>query len=135
MAKASDRTRTEQERYPELFFSGPKGHPKDRIRINESSDLPKEGIFFGLNGYQYLAKPGVEIDIPRPVRLMLDTRIRTETIRVDDGRGRVEVHTRNIPRITYTLIKEDVDKVEPEVIEASKKLVSGDGSSPPEEDF
>jgi hypothetical protein len=116
MAKASDRTRTEQERYPEMFFTGPKGHPKDRIKINESSELPKEGIFFGLNGYQYLAKPGVEIDIPRPVRLMLDTRIRTETIRVDDGRGHVETHARDIPRITYTLIKEDVDRVEPEII-------------------
>ena len=133
MAKASDRARTEQERYPEMFFSGPKGHPKDRIRINESSDLPKEGIFFGLNGYQYLAKPGMEIDIPRPVRLMLDTRIRTETIRVDDGRGKVEIHSRDIPRITYTLIKEDVDRLEPGVIEATKPQMQGNVSS--EEEF
>jgi hypothetical protein len=125
MAKASDRTRTEQERYPEMFFTGPKGHPKDRIKINESSELPKEGIFFGLNGYQYLAKPGVEIDIPRPVRLMLDTRIRTENLRTDNGNGTVEVHTRNIPRITYTLIKENVDMQEPLPTEAMAESNAG----------
>ena len=58
-----------------------------------------------LNGYPFLAKPGEEVDIPRPVRKMLDTCIRTETIQNPDG-GRDT--TRDIPRITYTLLAEDV---------------------------
>jgi hypothetical protein len=74
-----------------------------------------------LNGYSFLAKPEVEIDIPRPVRLMLDTRIRTETIRTDDGQGHMTSHVRNIRRISYRLIKEDVDSIpEPEVIDSAK---------------
>jgi hypothetical protein len=105
----ASQSKTDQERHPEKYFTSPKGHPKDLIRINESPDLPKEGVFFGLNGYQYLAKPGVEIKIPRPVRLMLDTRIRTETQRVDEGNGNVVAYPRDYPRITYTLLKEDVD--------------------------
>jgi hypothetical protein len=120
MAKP-DREKTEQERYPENYFVSPKGHPRDRIIINESSELPKEGIFISLNGYAFLAKPEVEIDLPRPVRLMLDTRIRTENLRVDDGKGGMTTHTRNIRRISYRLIKEDVDAIpSPEVI-ATKK--------------
>ena len=95
---------TEQERNPEKFFITPKGHKRDRIIINESLKIPKEGQFISLNGYGFLARPGVPIDLPRPVRLMLDTRIETETSQDDNGKN----YTRNIPRITYTLIKEDV---------------------------
>ena len=93
-------------------FVSPTGHPRDRIIIHENADLPKDGIFISLNGYAFLAKANVEIDLPRPVRLMLDTRIKTESRMVDNGPGRgTEIHTRNIPRITYTLIKEDVGSV------------------------
>jgi hypothetical protein len=57
-----------------------------------------------------MVPPDVEIDLPRPVRLMLDTRIKTETRRTDDGRGNVNIHTRNMKRYTYTVVKLDVEK-------------------------
>lgn len=108
------REMTEQEKHPEQYFSTPQGHPRDRVIIHESQELPKEGIFIALNGYSFLAKAGVEIDLPRPVRLMLDTRLKTETIQGDDGKN----YTRDIPRLTYTLIKAGVNLPEPEAIEA-----------------
>lgn len=91
------------------FFESPIGHPRDRILIHENSDIPKEGQFISLNGYAFLAKPGHEIDLPRPVRLMLDTRIRTEIIPGEDGG---KDFTRDIPRITYTLLQKDVQPEE-----------------------
>lgn len=86
------------------YFLNPTGHIRDRIIINESEKLPQDGIFISLNGYSFLAKPGVEIDLPRPVRLMLDTRIHTETIQVE---GQKPI-TRDIKRITYQIVKLDV---------------------------
>jgi hypothetical protein len=94
---------------PGKYFTGPQGHVRDRIIVNQTQEIPKEGVFVSLNGFAYLIQPGVEIDIPRPIRLMLDTRVRTETTQVasEDGKG-YQNHVRNINRITYTLIKEDV---------------------------
>lgn len=85
------------------FFLNSIGHVRDRIILHESQKIPQEGQYIGLNGYGFLAKPGVEIDIPRPVRLMLDTLIETETIQ--DGS---KSYTRDIPKFTYTLVKENV---------------------------
>jgi len=96
----------------EVYFTSPKGHPRDRIIINESPNLPKDGIFISLNGFPFLAKAGVEIDLPRPVRKMLDTRLQTETVAVDDGSGKLAHHSRTFPRITYRLIQEDVENSE-----------------------
>jgi hypothetical protein len=106
MAKP-DREKTDQERHPENYFTSPAGHPRDRIRIHESAEFPKGGLFFALNGYAFMAKPEVEIDLPRPVRLMLDTLYRTETIQDTTG----ATQSRNIRRVTYTLIKEDVNAI------------------------
>jgi hypothetical protein len=104
------------------------GHPRDRIKIHESAEFPKGGLFFALNGYAFMAQPEVEIDLPRPVRLMLDTLIRTETVYDNAGAA----HTRNIRRVTYTLIKEDVNKVpDAAVIDAASK----DAPKPKEVDF
>lgn len=127
MAQSKESLKTYAQRHPEEFFTSPIGHKRDRIIIHESQDMPKEGLYIGLNGYSFLAKPGVEIDLPRPVRLMLDTRIRTETVTHDDGNGRLAVHTRNIPRVTYTLVKEDVDSLpDPVVIAAEQENVSAE---------
>ena len=119
------REKTDQERHPENYFTSPAGHPRDRIIIHESAEIPKEGVFLALNGYTFMAKPEVEIDLPRPVRLMLDTRIRTETRTTDDGKGNTVHHTRNIRRVPYTLIKENVDVPDPipgaEVVDATQK--------------
>jgi len=106
--------KTDQERHPENYFTSPVGHPRDRIRIHENSEIPKEGIFLSLNGYSFLAKAGVDIDLPRPVRQMLDTRIKTETIQGEDGKS----YLKHIPRITYTLIKEGVNLPDAEVTQA-----------------
>lgn len=87
------------------MFISSQGHIRDRIIIHESAKIPREGLFLSLNGFAFLVKPGVEIDLPRPVREMLDTRIETETFQDDQG----ESHVRNIPRITYTKIKDGVN--------------------------
>jgi hypothetical protein len=100
-----------------LYFDTPVGHPKDRIIINESSDIPKEGQFISLNGYPFLIKPGHAVDIPRPVRMMLDTRIRTE-IKQDESTGKE--YRRDIPRITYQLIQENVDASDSEPDDTAK---------------
>lgn len=100
--------KTDQERFPEKYFITPEGHPRDRVIINENSRIPKEGQFISLNGYGFLAKPNAEIDLPRPVLEMLDTRIETETIQDEDGKS----FTRDIKRITYTLVKRDVNRTE-----------------------
>jgi hypothetical protein len=121
---AQSKSKSEEERHPERFFSNPVGHIRDRIIIHQSAKIPKEGQFISLNGYSFLAKPGVEIDLPRPVRLMLDTRVETETIQGDNG----ETYTRDIPRFTYTLVKEGVNIPSPEVISAQK--ASQEGNSP-----
>jgi hypothetical protein len=121
---------TEQERYPDQFFSSPAGHIRDRIIIHESQKIPREGLFISLNGFSFLAKPGVEIDLPRPVRLMLDTRVETETIQADDGMGGMKEFTRNIPRVTYTLIKEGVNIPDPVVIDNGGQAEDKTGTDP-----
>ena len=113
---AQSRSKSEEERHPERFFTNPNGHIRDRIIVHQSSKIPKQGQFVSLNGYSFLIKPGEEIDLPRPVRLMLDTRVETETIQGEDGK----TYSRNIPRFTYTLIKEGVNIPSPEVIDAQK---------------
>jgi len=106
------------------YFISPIGHVRDRIIIHESPDFPKEGLSLGLNGFHFLAKPGVEIDIPRPVRKMLDTRLYTTLIQGQDG----VIYTRNIPKVSYTVIRENVGEdgdaniPAPEVIAGSKSL-------------
>jgi hypothetical protein len=87
------------------YFHSPAGHIRDRIVIHDNQDIPKGGQFVSLNGYAFLIKPGEEIDLPRPVRLMLDTRIKTDNMQDDTGK----MHTRDMPRFTYTLIKEGVN--------------------------
>lgn len=113
---AQSRSKSEEERHPERFFTNPDGHIRDRIIVHQSSKIPKQGQFVSLNGYSFLIKPGEEIDLPRPVRLMLDTRVETESIQGEDGK----TYHRNIPRFTYTLIKEGVNIPSPEVIDAQK---------------
>jgi hypothetical protein len=91
---------------PELteFFENPIGHIRDRIIINPSPEIPKAGQFISLNGFAFQIVPGKEIDLPRPVRLMLDTRIKTETYQEGD-----QTFTQDIPRFTYTLIKAGIN--------------------------
>lgn len=106
MAKIVDKqVEKDMKEHPEKFFTGPEGHVRDRIIVHESQKMPKEGLFVSLNGYAFLIKPGVEVEIPRPVRLMIDSCIETETIQ--DGAGKP--YTKDIPRVTYTLVKEAVN--------------------------
>jgi hypothetical protein len=105
------------------LFVTPEGHPRDRIVIHESPEVPREGIFIALNGYSFLAKAGVPIDLPRPVREMLDTRIKTETQMVDDGNGHMISHIRNMPRMTYSIVQLDVNAM-PEVVQSEEPALS-----------
>lgn len=112
------REKTDQEKHPENYFVSPVGHLRDRIKIHESAEFPKGGLFFALNGYAFMAQPEVEIDLPRPVRQMLDTLIRTETVQDKAG----VIHTRNIRRVTYDLLKEDISSIpDAVVIDAASK--------------
>jgi len=85
--------------------SNAKDHIKDRIYVNPAPDIPREGLFVSLNGHGYLVKAGFEIDIPRPIRMMLDTRIRKEVVHGDDGKE----YVRDVPAVTYRLIQEGVN--------------------------
>ena len=127
------RDMTDQERNPEKYFVSPAGHPRDRIILHESLEATKGGRFIGLNGFAFWAQAGVEIDLPRPVRLMLDTLVRTETMKTDDGNGGYRTSSRDIRRFTYTLLKEDVGAEVPEaaVIDSQKTESTGvsDGAS------
>lgn len=109
---AAKKLEMDMKKSPEKYFTGPEGHVRDRIIINQTPDIPSEGVFISLNGFAYLAKPGVEIDIPRPLRTMLDTRIKTDTVQVQNPDGSYKSIDRDMPRITYILIKEDVGKEE-----------------------
>jgi len=102
---------------PEKFVN-PVGHIRDRIIINQSEGLPSSGVFISLNGYAFLAKPGVEVDIPRPVRLMLDTCVKTEMLKDPSGK----TYYRDVPKITYQLIKENVSYDEEAATEKKEKL-------------
>jgi len=86
-------------------FISPKGHIRDRIRIHQTPEIPKQGIFISLNGYAFQVSPEKEIDIPRPVRLMMDTLKYTDILK-DPETGEEYEQTRL--RYPYTLIKEDV---------------------------
>ena len=87
------------------FFVNSKGHIRDRVIINENEKFPMEGVFVSLNGYAYQIKPGEEIDLPRPVLEMLDTRF--TDVPITDREGRI-IDTKQVKRVTYTVIKRDV---------------------------
>ena len=99
------RAKTDKEKNPEKYFTSPVNHIKDRVLIHENEKIPRERMFVSLNGYPFLIKPGEEVDIPRPVRLMLDTRIETITKQDENGKD----YTKDVPRITYTLIAKGVN--------------------------
>jgi hypothetical protein len=109
----SERFKKKEKTPPEERFEHPEGHIRDRIILNQSPEFTGKSHVVGLNGFLFDIPFGVEVDIPRPVRQMLDTRIRTETIRVDVGNGQMETRTRDIPRLTYRLVKEGINLPEP----------------------
>ena len=115
------RAKTDEQKFPENYFHGPGGHVRDRIIIHESAEIPKEGLFISLNGFPFLCKAGVPIDLPRPVREMLDTRITKVTQHDDNGKE----YTKDIKRINYTLVKEGVNlPASPEPITAEEEEAS-----------
>jgi hypothetical protein len=89
---------------PKKFINSA-GHIKDRIIIHQTPDIPKQGAFVSLNGFAFQIQPGKEVDIPRPVRIMIDNCIVTELVQ-ENG----EEYTRNRPRYPYTLVEADVNK-------------------------
>ncbi len=95
-----------------LYFNHPQGHIKDKIIIHDTPELPANG-FYQLNGFPFQLPVNVEIDIPRPVRLYLDTLIRTEHRRVEVSPGVYQDNPRNVRRVVYTLVKENIDQEPP----------------------
>ena len=90
------------------FFTHPRGHIRDRVILHETKDAPKEGQFVGLNGFGFLIQYNKELDLPRPVLEMLQSRIETAIIKNPDGTEIV----RNIPRFNLTIVKRNVGGVE-----------------------
>jgi len=105
------------------FFDSPIGHIRDRIIVNPSPDIPKNGQFVSLNGFAFQIVPGKPIDIPRPVRQMLDTRIKTDTFQEGD-----ETFTQDIPRFTYTLIKAGINVGEGGKILTQEEVIARDAA-------
>lgn len=86
-------------------FNSPANAIRDRIILHQTAEMPKTGAFISLNGYAFQVKPGTEIDIPRPVRLMMDTLIYTDMVQEEDGTK----YFRDRPRYPYTLIQAGVN--------------------------
>jgi len=91
-------------------FINADGHLRDRIILHQTPEIPKEGAFISLNGFGFQVKPGVEVDIPRPVRLMMDTLFYTDIIQDEEGGE----YTRNRLRYPYTLVQAGVNGPAPE---------------------
>jgi hypothetical protein len=97
------------DKFDENYFVSSQGHIRDRIIVNENPETPP---FVALNGFAYDLPKNVEIDLPRPVRKMLDTLFYTKHNYVQEGPGVVKDYPQHIRRVTYTLIKEDVGRGE-----------------------
>lgn len=70
------------------------------ITLHDSDEIPPNGQFIGLNGKQYLLKPGVRTAVPRGVLDILNNAVhsvpeRDETMRI--------IRWRDAPRLPFTL--------------------------------
>lgn len=97
-------TSREGKKKVEKFISS-EGHIRDRVVFHQTAEMPKEGVFLGLNGVSFQVLPDKPVDIPRPVRMMVDTLFYTDIIQ-DEAGGEYKRHRKRFP---YTLIQEGVN--------------------------
>ena len=70
------------------------------ITLHDSPEIPPNGQFIGINGKQYVLKPGVRVRVPASVLEVLDNAV--HAVPELDANMRV-MGMRNAPRLTYTL--------------------------------
>ena len=70
------------------------------ITLHDSPEIPPNGQFIGVNGKQYILKPGVRVRVPASVLEVLDNAV--HAVPELDANMRV-MGMRNAPRLTYTL--------------------------------
>lgn len=51
-----------------------------RVIVEENEEIPPIGLFVGLNGFGYLIKPGVEVDLPIGVIGILNNAVQSTPI-------------------------------------------------------
>lgn len=95
-AKADDETSDETPKQA----TGRDGERLIDITLHDSPEIPPNGQFIGVNGRQYILKPGVRTSVPVGVVDVLDNAV--HSVPEMDDRMRV-VGWRSAPRLTYTL--------------------------------
>lgn len=70
------------------------------ITLHDSKEIPPNGQFIGVNGRQFVLKPGVRTKVPVCILEVLDNAV--HSLPELDDQTRV-VEYRDAPRLTYTL--------------------------------
>lgn len=82
----------------------------DRVRVQFDEQPGPDGrapIKASLNGVAYSIPRGVDVDIPRDVlRGCIDNARMTVYEPVEDAQGRVRVEKRDVPRVTYRVVRD-----------------------------
>lgn len=96
---AAERTE-ELEAEPKAKTHNRHGERLFTITLHDSDEIPPNGQFVGVNGDQYLIKPGYPVRVPASVLEVLNNAVQGKPVL--DGQMRVE-SMRQAPRLTYTL--------------------------------
>lgn len=79
---------------------GKPGEELVEITLHDSKEIPPNGQFIGVNGRQFVLKPGVRTQVPVCILEVLDNAV--HSLPELDDQTRV-VEYRDAPRLTYTL--------------------------------
>lgn len=76
-----------------------------RIVLEENNDIPRNGLFLGLNGRNWMLQPGVEVDVPVGIVEILNNAIESipviepQTQKVTGFRNRLRFPYRRVERV------------------------------------
>lgn len=83
--------------------AAPNGENMYEITLHDSKEIPPNGQFVGVNGRQFLLKPGRRMKVPASVLAVLDNAVQS----VPEINEKLQVvGMRQAPRLTYTLHRE-----------------------------
>lgn len=83
--------------------TAPNGEKMYEITLHDSKEIPPNGQFVGVNGRQFLLKPGRRMKVPASVLAVLDNAVQS----VPEINEKLQVvGMRQAPRLTYTLHRE-----------------------------
>lgn len=92
-------------KFDKKYFMHPDGHIRDTIIIHDTGQTEPPQVFFSLNGFPFLAKKNVEIEVPRPVLEMLQRCRYTLYERQEVSPNTFETVERIVPRFSITIVK------------------------------